>query len=493
MCGVVGIISGQKSVAGEIYDSLIHLQHRGQDAAGIMTYNERFHIKKGTGLIRDIFDEQNMSRLLGRVGIGHTRYPTVGGFSIEEAQPVFTHVPHGIAMAHNGNLVNYTELSKEVVEKDRRHINSSVDIEVILHIFAHALDQRKTQSNELTFFDEICNGVKTVFDRVDGAYSVVGSIMNRGMFVFRDPNGIRPLVKGKRENNDGTVDHIFASETTMFYSLGFTPIGNVEPGEVIWVEEDGTTHSRVLTKEQFTPCVFEYVYFARPDCIQNDVSVYRSRLRMGQNLAEKWKNEYPDIVPDIVIPAPSTANTSALSFANELGVRYSEGLYKNPFIGRTFIMPGNEERKKSIRYKLVPQEFEIRDKNVLIMDDSIVRGNTSREIVRMVREFGAKRVYFISACPPVKFPCYYGVDMPTRDELTAANQSVEEIREFMKVDVLMYQDIDGLKEAVTRKGDHNIDRPCMACLDGWYVNGGINEKKMDDLESQRLNERSKLK
>jgi amidophosphoribosyltransferase len=493
MCGVVGIISGQKSVAGEIYDSLIHLQHRGQDAAGIMTYNERFHIKKGTGLIRDIFDEQNMSRLLGRVGIGHTRYPTVGGFSIEEAQPVFTHVPHGIAMAHNGNLVNYTELSKEVVEKDRRHINSSVDIEVILHIFAHALDQRKTQSNELTFFDEICNGVKTVFDRVDGAYSVVGSIMNRGMFVFRDPNGIRPLVKGKRENNDGTVDHIFASETTMFYSLGFTPIGNVEPGEVIWVEEDGTTHSRVLTKEQFTPCVFEYVYFARPDCIQNDVSVYRSRLRMGQNLAEKWKNEYPDIVPDIVIPAPSTANTSALSFANELGVRYSEGLYKNPFIGRTFIMPGNEERKKSVRYKLVPQEFEIRDKNVLIMDDSIVRGNTSREIVRMVREFGAKRVYFISACPPVKFPCYYGVDMPTRDELTAANQSVEEIREFMKVDVLMYQDIDGLKEAVTRKGDHNIDRPCMACLDGWYVNGGINEKKMDDLESQRLNERSKLK
>ncbi len=493
MCGVVGIISGQKSVAGEIYDSLIHLQHRGQDAAGIMTYNERFHIKKGTGLIRDIFDEQNMSRLLGRVGIGHTRYPTVGGFSIEEAQPVFTHVPHGIAMAHNGNLVNYTELSKEVVEKDRRHINSSVDIEVILHIFAHALDQRKTQSNELTFFDEICNGVKTVFDRVDGAYSVVGSIMNRGMFVFRDPNGIRPLVKGKRENNDGTVDHIFASETTMFYSLGFTPIGNVEPGEVIWVEEDGTTHSRVLTKEQFTPCVFEYVFFARPDCIQNDVSVYRSRLRMGQNLAEKWKNEYPDIVPDIVIPAPSTANTSALSFANELGVRYSEGLYKNPFIGRTFIMPGNEERKKSVRYKLVPQEFEIRDKNVLIMDDSIVRGNTSREIVRMVREFGAKRVYFISACPPVKFPCYYGVDMPTRDELTAANQSVEEIREFMKVDVLMYQDIDGLKEAVTRKGDHNIDRPCMACLDGWYVNGEINEKKMDDLESQRLNERSKLK
>ena len=492
MCGVVGIISGQKSVAGEIYDSLIHLQHRGQDAAGIMTYNERFHIKKGTGLIRDVFDEQNMSRLLGRVGIGHTRYPTVGGFSIEEAQPVFTNVPYGIAMAHNGNLVNYAELSKEVVEKDKRHINSSVDIEVILHIFAHALDQGGAESNN-KFFDEICNGVKTVFDRAEGAYSVVGSIMNKGMFVFRDPNGIRPLVKGKRENDDGTMDHIFASETTMFHSLGYKPIGNVEPGEVIWVEEDGTIHSRILTKDQFTPCVFEYVYFARPDCIQNDVSVYRSRLRMGQNLAQKWKSKYPDILPDIVIPAPSTANTSALSFANELGVRYSEGLYKNPFIGRTFIMPGNEERRKSVRYKLVPQEFEIRDKDVLIMDDSIVRGNTSREIVRMVRDFGAKRVYFISACPPVKFPCYYGVDMPTRAELTAANQSIEEIRDFMKVDILMYQDIDDLKEAVTRKGDHNIDRPCMACLDGWYVNGEINEKKMDEMESQRLNERSKIK
>jgi len=491
MCGVVGIISGQKSVAGEIYDSLIHLQHRGQDAAGIMTYNERFHIKKGTGLIRDVFDEQNMSRLLGRVGIGHTRYPTVGGFSIEEAQPVFTNVPYGIAMAHNGNLVNYAELSKEVVEKDKRHINSSVDIEVILHIFAHALDQGGAESNN-KFFDEICNGVKTVFDRAEGAYSVVGSIMNKGMFVFRDPNGIRPLVKGKRENDDGTMDHIFSSETTMFHSLGYKPIGNVEPGEVIWVEEDGTIHSRILTKDQFTPCVFEYVYFARPDCIQNDVSVYRSRLRMGQNLAQKWKSKYPDILPDIVIPAPSTANTSALSFANELGVRYSEGLYKNPFIGRTFIMPGNEERRKSVRYKLVPQEFEIRDKDVLIMDDSIVRGNTSREIVRMVRDFGAKRVYFISACPPVKFPCYYGVDMPTRAELTAANQSIEEIRDFMKVDILMYQDIDDLKEAVTRKGDHNIDRPCMACLDGWYVNGEINDKKMDEMESQRLNERSKI-
>ncbi len=493
MCGVVGIISQDSPVAGEIYDSLIHLQHRGQDAAGIMTYNKRFHIKKGTGLIRDIFDENNMSRLLGNVGIGHTRYPTVGGFSIEEAQPVLTNVPYGIAMAHNGNLVNYLELSKEVAEKDRRHINSSVDIEVILHIFAHALNQNGNNNNNSTFFDKICEAVDTIFNKVHGAYSVIGTIMNKGMIVFRDPHGIRPLVKGVRKKNDGSKDHIYASESTMFYPLGFEPDGNVQPGEIIWIEEDGTIHKRTMQNKQFTPCVFEYVYFARPDCIQNDVSVYRSRLRMGQNLANKWKTNYPDIIPDIVIPAPSTANTAALSFSNELGVRYSEGLYKNPFIGRTFIMPGNKERKKSVRYKLVPQEFEIRDKNVLILDDSIVRGNTSREIVRMVKELGAKKVFFISACPPVKFPCYYGVDMPTREELAAANQSINEIQDFMGVDILMYQDIDGLKEAVTRKGDHNIDRPCMACLDGWYVSGDINENTMTALETQRINERSLLK
>ncbi len=493
MCGVVGIISSNKPVAGELYDSLIHLQHRGQDAAGIMTYNERFHIKKGTGLIRDIFDEQNMSRLLGKVGVGHTRYPTVGGFSIEEAQPVYTHVPYGIAMAHNGNIVNYTDLSKEVVEKDRRHVNSSVDIEVILHIFAHAMESNDRASDSSEFFDHICDSVKTVYGRVKGAYSVVSTIMNNGMFVFRDPHGIRPLVKGERKNDDGSVDHIFASETTMFYALGFEPTGNVLPGEVIWVEEDGTVHSRIVEEKQFTPCVFEYVYFARPDCIQNDVSVYRSRLRMGQNLANNWKNKYPDILPDIVIPAPSTANTSALSFANELGVRYSEGLYKNPFIGRTFIMPGNEERKRSVRYKLVPQEFEISGKDVLIVDDSIVRGNTSRQIVKMVKEFGAKNVYFVSACPPVKFPCYYGVDMPTRTELTAANKTNEEIREFMGVEILMYQEVEDLKEAVTRKGEHNIDRPCMACLDGWYVTGDINEQVMESMENQRITERSVLK
>ena len=391
MCGVVGIISTQKPVAGELYDSLIHLQHRGQDAAGIMTYNQCFHVKKGAGLIRDIFDEKNMARLLGNIGIGHTRYPTVGGFSVEEAQPVMTHVPYGIAMAHNGNLVNYSELVHEVTNQDHRHINSSVDIEVVLHIFAHALDHPSSNMGGLSFFDQICGAVEAVFDRVIGAYSVIGTIMNRGMIVFRDPYGIRPLAKGVRKNSDGTIDHIFASETTMFYALGFEPDGNVAPGEVIFINEDGGVYNRILRKKQFAPCVFEYVYFSRPDSIQNEISVYRARLRMGQNLARRWKEQHPEVIPDIIIPAPSTANTAALSFANELGVRFSEGLYKNPFIGRTFIMPGQQMRKKSVRYKLVPQEFEIRDKDVLIVDDSIVRGNTSKEIVRMVREFGAKK------------------------------------------------------------------------------------------------------
>ena len=493
MCGVVGIISTQKPVAGELYDSLIHLQHRGQDAAGIMTHNQRFHVKKGAGLIRDIFDEKNMARLLGNIGIGHTRYPTVGGFSVEEAQPVMTHVPYGIAMAHNGNLVNYSELVHEVTNQDHRHINSSVDIEVVLHIFAHALDHPSSNMGGLSFFDQICGAVEAVFDRVSGAYSVIGTIMNRGMIVFRDPYGIRPLAKGVRKNRDGTTDHIFASETTMFYALGFEPDGNVAPGEVIFINEDGGVYNRILRKKQFTPCVFEYVYFSRPDSIQNEISVYRARLRMGQNLARRWKEQHPEVIPDIIIPAPSTANTAALSFANELGVRFSEGLYKNPFIGRTFIMPGQQMRKKSVRYKLVPQEFEIRGKDVLIVDDSIVRGNTSKEIVRMVREFGAKKIYFVSACPPVKFPCFYGVDMPTRAELTAAKRTIDEIQKYMGVDILMYQEIDDLVEAVTRKGEHNIDRPCMACLDGWYVTGDVDAQKMKSMEKQRNLERLQLK
>ncbi len=491
MCGVVGIIS-QKPVASELYDSLIYLQHRGQDAAGIITYNRRFHTKKGVGYVRDIFDEHNMSRLKGNVGIGHTRYPTTGKYNREDAQPVWTGVPYGIAMAHNGNLVNHKELLRELSEKDGRHLNTSVDVEVILHIFAGKLEQLRNSVANGDFFNHVCMAIEEVFRRVSGAYSVICMIVGRGMIAFRDPHGIRPLTKGVRNTENGKSDYIFASEPSVFYSLGFESQADVLPGEVIYITEGGEYYSRVISSIKFTPCVFEYVYFSRPDAILDDVSVYRSRLRMGQNLARSWKRNFPNILPDVVIPAPATSNNAALAMANELGVRYSEGLYKNPFIGRTFIMHGQQNRKKSIRHKLVPLSFEIKDKNVMIVDDSIVRGNTSKEIVKMVRDFGAKKVYFVSACPPLKNPCFYGVDIPTRAELIASNMTVEEIQTYIDVDILMYQEIEDLIEAVTRKGQHEIYRPCVACLDGKYVTGKIDEEKIVLLENQRIKERNSV-
>ena len=489
MCGIAGIYS-HKPVAAELYDSIIHLQHRGQDAAGIMTYDYRMHKEKGMGLAKEIFNEENIKLLTGNIGISHNRYPTHGGFSHGEVQPFWTSVPYGIALGHNGNLTNYNELAAEVTKEETRYLNTTSDSEVLLHLFADELHQDVPPQTNEEFFDLLCEAVTNIFNKVKGAYSVTSLIIGKGLVVFRDPQGIRPLVKGERPNGNGDKDYIFASENTMFYALGYKPKGTVLPGELIYVDESGKVFSKRLIKKEFNPCIFEYVYFARPDATLNDVSVYRSRLRMGQNLAEAWKKKYPDTVPDIVIPAPSTANTAALSFAHELGVRYSEGLYKNTFIGRTFIMPGQAERKKSVKYKLVPQELEIRDKKVMIMDDSIVRGNTSREIVRMLRDFGAKKVYFASACPPVKSPCFYGVDMPTRGELIAGNMNVDEIEKFLEVDTLLYQEIDDLVEAVTRKGDHHIDTPCMACLNGHYVANDIDEATIKSMETQRLRDRN---
>ena len=489
MCGIAGIYS-HKSVAAELYDCIIHLQHRGQDAAGIMTYDDRMHKEKGIGLAKEIFNEENMNLLTGNIGISHNRYPTHGGFSHGEVQPFWTSVPYGIALAHNGNLTNYQELAEEITKQDSRYLNTNSDTEVLLHLFADQLHEDKPPESSEEFFKLLCGAVSTIFNKVKGAYSVTAMIIGKGLVVFRDPNGIRPLVKGERSNGNGGKDFIFASENSMFYSLGYEPKGTVLPGELIYVNNEGQVFNRRLVQKEFNPCIFEYVYFARPDATLNDVSVYRARLRMGQNLAQAWKEKHPEKNPDIVIPAPSTANTAALSFAHELGVRYSEGLYKNTFIGRTFIMPGQVERKKSVKYKLVPQELEIRDKKVLIMDDSIVRGNTSREIVRMLRDFGAREVYFAVACPPVKSPCFYGVDMPTRDELIAGNKSEKEIEKYLEVDTLLYQEIDSLVEAVTRKGDHHIDRPCMACLDGQYVGNDVDDAKMDEMETMRENDRN---
>jgi amidophosphoribosyltransferase len=435
------------------------------------------HKEKGLGLARDIFTKDNLSLLTGNIGISHNRYPTHGGFGHGEVQPVWTSVPYGIAISHNGQITNYDELVEQVTKKEKRYLNTTSDTEVILHIFAQELNKNGNPKTSEEFFDHLCDAVSTIFNKVRGAYSITALIVGKGLVVFRDPRGIRPLVRGERDNTEGT-DYIFASENTMFYSMGYESKGNVLPGELIYVDNDGKLFSKRLVKEEFNPCIFEYVYFARSDALLNDVGVYRSRLRMGQNLAFAWMKKYPNVKPDIVIPAPSTANTSALSFAHEIGVRYSEGLYKNHFVGRTFIMPGQEERKRSVKHKLVPQETEIRGKKVLIVDDSIVRGNTSREIVRMVKDFGAKEVYFVSACPPVQHPCYYGVDMPTTEELIASKKTVDTIKKDLGVDILMYQEIEDLVEAVTRIGDHHIDNPCMACLDGHYV---INGRKVHEL------------
>lgn len=486
MCGIVGIYS-HEPVASELYESLIHLQHRGQDAAGILTCDQRFYTKHGLGLVREIFGPENVMPLKGNVGIGHVRYPTAGGYSATDVQPLWIGSPRGIALAHNGNLSNYQELADEIRLKQHRHLNSSLDSEALLLIFADKLASSANSNEEdnESFFELLTKAVMHLFKRMEGAYSIVSVIIGKGLVAFRDPHGIRPLVWGTRENPDGTVDTIFSSETTPFYALGFQPQGDILPGEVAFVDLNGKLHRRVLKTDEFRPCVFEYVYFARPDATLNNVSVYRARLRMGQNLAQQWKDKYPELIPDVVIPAPFTANTAALSFAHEIGVRYSEGLYKNPFIGRTFIMPNQQARTRNIRYKLTPQRTEIENKTVMIIDDSIVRGTTSREIVKMVREYGAKKIYFASTSPALKNPCFSGIDIPSRKELIAANQTDDEIANYIGVDVLMYQSQEHLVEAVTRRGDHHIKKPCMACMDGDYFCKKITKEKMQQLELQR--------
>jgi amidophosphoribosyltransferase len=476
MCGIIGLFSSNK-VSTEIFEGLIQLQHRGQDAAGILTYENhdvnRFYIKKGAGLVKNIFNKPEYLEqdLKGNSGLGHVRYPTNGSaYDLSNAQPFSVSYPYGIAMVHNGNLTNYDSLKKHLYDEKRVLCNTGSDLECILNLFSIKLSKLDKDKD---FFDNICESVDHVYEHAKGGYSVIGLIAGKGMIAFRDPNGIRPLVLGKRTTEEGVVDYIFASETSMFYSLGFERVGDVGNGEVIYIEFDGTVHRRKIRNEKFMPDAFEYIYFARPDAIINDISVYRSRLRMGQNLAYKWKELYPDLVPDVVIPVPFSSNTAALSMASELGVRYTEGLYKNPFVGRTFIMPGQDKRRRSVLQKLSPQIFEIRKKKVMILDDSIVRGTTSREVVKIIRDAGAKEVYFVSACPALFYPDFYGISIPTQEELIATRMNEHQVRDFIGADVLMYQDIDGLKEAILRKGQHNADGLSMPYLDGKYITGDI--------------------
>lgn len=490
MCGIVGIYS-HEPIAQSLYDSLIHLQHRGQDAAGILTCNNRFFTKHGQGLVREIFSQQDIEALHGHLGIAHTRYPTAGGYNASDVQPLWIGSPRGIALAHNGNLVNATEIA-ERMRKQHRHLNSSLDSEVLLHLFADYLAANAiADANDAVFFANLCTAIQKIYQEVEGSYSVVSIVIGKGLVAFRDPHGIRPLAFGKRTNADGTTDYIFASETTSFYALGFEPQGDLHAGELAWVGLDGKLWRKILHAKEFRPCVFEYVYFARPDATIDGVNVYRSRARMGENLAKAWQAKYPDLLPDVVIPAPYTANTAALAFAQTLGVRYSEGLYKNPFIGRTFIMANQKTRTKNVRYKLTPQQIEIKNKAVLIVDDSIVRGTTSREIVKMVKEAGAHTVYFASSSPPIKHPCVYGIDVPSRKELIASQLDEAAIKTFLGVDFLLYQKEEDLVEAVTRRGEHVIQNPCMACMNGNYICGNMTELKLKRLEQTRQAEQKK--
>ena len=488
MCGVVGIVSAQP-VNQALYNALTVMQHRGQDAAGIVTWSEEDGLKqrKSNGLVRDVFRHRHMMRLTGNVGLAHVRYPTAGGSKSSEAQPFYVNSPYGICLAHNGNLTNYDELAELLIREDRRHLSTNSDSEVLLNVFAHELhirvDGQPTPEN-------IFDAVAAVHKRCTGGYAVVLMIIGFGIVAFRDPNGIRPLVLGERDS-DGRKEYMVASESVALDVLQFERVRDVQPGECVYIENDGVLHSREFDGEvRHTPCIFEYVYFARPDSILDDLSVYKARLRMGEQLAGKIVRDFPDHDIDVVIPIPDTSRTAALQVAYHLGVKYREGFIKNRYIGRTFIMPGQAERAQSVRRKLNAIDLEFRGKNVLLVDDSIVRGTTSRQIIKLAREAGAQKVYFASAAPPVRYPNVYGIDMPAASELIANGRSVEEIQQLIGADRLIYQDLHGLIRSV-RHGNSAISEFDTSCFSGEYVTGDVTKEYLSELEERR-NDAAKL-
>lgn len=481
MCGIVGI-AGKSNVNQSLYDALTVLQHRGQDAAGIVTCeNGRLFLRKDNGTVRDAFRASHMQRLIGNMGIGHVRYPTAGSSSSSEAQPFYVNSPYGITLAHNGNLTNTTELSRDLFRADLRHINTDSDSEVLLNVFAHELQCLNKLSPEP---DDIFSAVAAVHRRCKGAYAVVAMITGYGLVGFRDPYGIRPVVFGKKETPSGT-EYMIASESVALSSLGFTLVRDIAPGEAVFIDTAGCLHTRQCAdKPKLTPCIFEYVYLARPDSIMDDISVYKARMRMGEKLAEKIKREWPDHDIDVVIPIPDTSRTSALELAKSLKVDYREGLIKNRYIARTFIMPGQGQRKKSVRQKLNAIDLEFRDKNVLLVDDSIVRGTTCKQIIQMAREAGAKKVYFASAAPEVKYPNVYGIDMPAANELIAHDKSVDEIKKLIGADKLIYQDLADLI-ASAKVGNPHIKNFDCSVFDGNYVTGDIDGNYLKKIENLR--------
>ena len=487
MCGIVGIVS-KSPVNQALYEALTVLQHRGQDAAGMMTCdNGKLNLRKDNGLVRDVFHTRHMLNLKGNLGIGHIRYPTAGCASSAEAQPFYVNSPYGISLAHNGNLTNANELKRDLFREDLRHINTESDSEILLNVFAHELQRHgKVEINAEDIFDAIVG----VHKRCRGGYVGVAMIAGYGIVGFRDPYGIRPIVFGKRTTDQGD-EYMIASESVALDSLGFELVRDIAPGEAVLIDVEGKLHTRQCAENPvYSPCLFEYVYLARPDSIIDDISVYKARLRMGETLAEKILREKPDHDIDVVIPIPDTSRTSALQLANRLDVKYREGFIKNRYIGRTFIMPGQKQRKKSVRQKLNAIDLEFKDKNVLLVDDSIVRGTTSQQIIQMARDAGARRVYFASAAPPVCYPNVYGIDMPSATELIAHNKTVEEVSELIGADWLMFQDLDDLVEAV-RIGNPEVKRFDASVFDGEYVTGDIDQQYLDRLE-QRRNDNAKI-
>jgi amidophosphoribosyltransferase len=484
MCGIVGVVS-QTPVNQLLYDALLLLQHRGQDAAGIATnHSSMFSMYKANGLVRDVFRTRNMRSLQGNTGIGHCRYPTAGSSSEEEAQPFYVNAPFGITLAHNGNLTNQAELKESLFRNDRRHINTNSDSEVLLNVLAHEIQEA---ANGYSLDAEaVFKAVGIVHRRVRGAYAVVAQIAGHGMLAFRDPYGIRPLCLGMNEGENG-IEYMVASESVALEGIGFRFVRDIAPGEAVFIGEDGQLHQRQCAENpSLNPCAFEYVYLARPDSVIDGASVYATRLKMGEYLADKIRKEIPVEEIDVVMPIPDSSRPAAIQLALKLGVEYREGFIKNRYIGRTFIMPGQGMRKKSVRQKLNAIGSEFKGKNVLLVDDSIVRGTTSREIVQMAREAGARKVFFASAAPPVLFPNVYGIDMPTREELIAYGRTVEEVCAEITADRLVYQDIDALKRSISDVNPALTNFEA-SCFDGVYVTGDVTPAYLDNLESARHN------
>lgn len=481
MCGIVGIVA-RNPVNQALYEALTVLQHRGQDAAGIVTCDEeRLFLRKNNGLVRDVFHTRHMINLRSTMGIAHVRYPTAGCASSAEAQPFYVNSPYGITLAHNGNLTNADELKRDLFMEDLRHINTNSDTEILLNVFAHELQIRHKLRLEV---DDVFEAVAGVHRRCRGAYAAVAMITGFGILAFRDPQGIRPVVYGQRETAEG-MEYMIASESVALDVLGFDLVGDLDPGEAVLIQQDGGIHRRQCAESPvYSPCIFEYVYLARPDSIIDNVSVYKARLRMGERLAEKIKRVRPDHDIDVIIPIPDTSRTAALQLANTLGLKYREGFIKNRYIGRTFIMPGQKMRRKSVRQKLNAIDLEFRNKVVLLVDDSIVRGTTSKQIIQMAREAGARKVYFGSASPPVRFPNVYGIDMPAASELVAYNRTEEQVRQEIGADWIVYQDLNDLIAAVS-KHNPRIERFDTSCFTGEYVTGDVSSEFLERQELLR--------